>query len=162
MYSKVNSLIPRHVEGTRIKGRKSKKATVSRIFRKRLPNERKNHSRMCDISATGNIYIYIYIPPQRQENIFPSSIRFPSTSNRMELERSLVHSTLEKWKIRFLKNVASCASFYAIIYYREKKKEECHLPKETSVRVQSLASNNLTNIHRYFARLAKIFQNISR
>ena len=109
MYFKVNSsMIPRDVEGTRIKRKeKSKKANGSSDFSNRLPNERKNHSDAWRFSYTEHlyiyIYIYIYIYSSSKENIFPSSIRFPSTSNRMELERSLVHSTLEKWNKIFEK-----------------------------------------------------------
>lgn len=63
MYFKVNSsMIPRDVEGTRIKRKeKSKKANGSSDFSNRLPNERKNHSDAWRFSYTEHLYIYIYI-----------------------------------------------------------------------------------------------------
>lgn len=110
-------------------------------FSNRLPNERKNHSVTFQLRGT-----FIYIPSQRQENIFPSSIRFPSTSNRMELERSLVHSTLEKWnkifeKCRFLLRDSG------IVYYREKSRRSTIFPRSRPILC------HLTNIHRYLASL---------
>lgn len=148
MYFKVNSsMIPRDVEGTRIKRKeKSKKANGSSDFSNRLPNERKNHSDAWRFSYTEHLYIYIYIPAQRKIYFHRRYV----SHQRQTVWNSKGRSSIQRSKngIRFLKNVASCASFYtSTVYCREKPSRRSSIfPGKDS---NPLLRTHLTNIHRY-------------